>query len=186
MGRFLKNKMWALMSKMVIKMEAVMNRIMMKMEASHETNEDIDQVADGIDNIDENTDIYSGVWRRVMGVEIKHRMMKFMWSQSFVSGAIHWIAYDVVANGSGFRSLLVSFSIADEVFGEIMLPDALVGAFPTNLSVMLFEESLAIVKYGWKRNGASCEVWVMKQYGVLESWSRLYRIRLVPGMGKVV
>lgn len=59
MGRFLKNKMWALMSKMVIKMEAVMNRIMMKMEASHETNEDIDQVADGIDNIDENTDIYS-------------------------------------------------------------------------------------------------------------------------------
>ncbi|XP_055807879.1 F-box protein At3g07870-like [Solanum dulcamara] len=130
--------------------------------------------------------INSGVWRRVVGVEIKHCMVEFMWSQAFVNGSVHWIAYDVVPNGGGIRSLVMSFSVADEVFGEIMLPDALVGVIATNLSIMLFEESLAVVKYEGEIDGASCEVWVMKQYGVLESWSRLYRINFVAGMEKVV
>ncbi|WMV49654.1 hypothetical protein MTR67_043039 [Solanum verrucosum] len=67
-----------------------------------------------------------------------------------------------------------------------MLPDALAGVTPTNLSIMLFEESLVVVNYGREIDGASCEVWVMKQYGVLKSWSRLYRINLVVGMEKVV
>ncbi|KAH0722295.1 hypothetical protein KY290_004976 [Solanum tuberosum] len=130
--------------------------------------------------------INSGIWRRVTGVEIKHCMMEFMWSQAFVNGAVHWIAYDVVANGGGLRSLVMPFSIADEVFGEIMLPDALVGVIPTNLSIMLFEESLAIVGYKREIDDTSCEVWVMEQYRVLESWSRLYRINLVADMEKVV
>ncbi|KAH0751589.1 hypothetical protein KY285_004737 [Solanum tuberosum] len=96
--------------------------------------------------------INSGVWRRVVGIEIKN-----------------------------FKT----FSIADELFGEIMLPDALVGVTTTNLLIMLFEESLLVVKYGSEMGGDSCEVWVMKQYGVLESWSRLYHINLVAGMEKV-
>ncbi|KAH0643570.1 hypothetical protein KY290_035048 [Solanum tuberosum] len=130
--------------------------------------------------------IISGVWRRVVGVEIKHCMVDVMWSQAFVNGVLHWIAYDVVPNGCEIRSLVMSFSIEDEVFGEIMLTDALAGVTPTNLSIMLFEESLVVVNYGREIDGASCEVWVMKQYGVLESWSRLYRINLVVGMEKVV
>ncbi|KAH0778378.1 hypothetical protein KY290_004805 [Solanum tuberosum] len=130
--------------------------------------------------------INSGVWRRVIGVEIKHCIVEFMWSQVFVNGNVHWIAYDLVANGGDLRSLVMTFSIADEVFGEIMLPDALVGVIATNLSIMLFEESLAVVKYEREIDGASCEVWVMKQYGVLESWSRLYCINLVAGMEKIV
>ncbi|XP_004248467.1 F-box protein At3g07870-like [Solanum lycopersicum] len=130
--------------------------------------------------------INSGVWRRVIGVEIKHCVVEFMWSQVFVNGVVHWIAYDVVANGGELRSLVMTFSIADEVFGEIMLPDALVGVIATNLSVLLFEESLAVVKYEREIDVASCEVWVMNQYGVSESWSRLYSINLVAGMERVV
>ncbi|KAH0751749.1 hypothetical protein KY285_004897 [Solanum tuberosum] len=105
---------------------------------------------------------------------------------AFVNGVVHWIAYDVVANGGGLRSLVMTCSIADEVFGEIMLPDALVSVIPMNLSIMLFEESLVVVRYEREIDDASCEVWVMKQYGVLESWSRLYRINLVVDMEKVV
>lgn len=81
-----------------------------------------------------------------MGFEIKH-YMEFMWSQAFVIGAVHWIAHDVVGYGSGFRSVIMPFGIADEMIGEIMLPDALVGVNPMNLLIMLFEESLAIVMY---------------------------------------
>jgi len=81
--------------------------------------------------------------------------------RAFVNGVVHWIAYDVVPNVCGIQSLVMSFSIADEMFGEIMLPDALDGVTPTNLSIMLFEESL-VVNYGREIDGASCEVWVMK------------------------
>ncbi|KAK4350916.1 hypothetical protein RND71_030229 [Anisodus tanguticus] len=67
----------------------------------------------------------------------------------------------------------MAFSVADEVFKEIMLPDDLVGEIATNLLVMVFEGSLDVVKYEREIYGSSCEVWVMKSYGVLESWSRL-------------
>lgn len=36
--------------------------------------------------------------------------------------------------------VIMSFSIADEVFREIMLPDDLAGVTPINLLIMLFEE----------------------------------------------
>ncbi|KAG5592120.1 hypothetical protein H5410_042634 [Solanum commersonii] len=142
-------------------------------------------------NVPPEVEIYSiktGVWRSVMGVEIKHYMMEFWWSRDFVNGVVHWIAYDVVPNGGGNRNLVTSFSIVDEVFGEIMFSDALFGVISTNLSIKKFEESLAVVKYVSEISGASCEceVWVMRQYGVLESWSRLYRINLVTTMMKVV
>ncbi|KAK4737907.1 hypothetical protein R3W88_001604 [Solanum pinnatisectum] len=107
--------------------------------------------------------INSGVWRRVVGVKIKHCMVEVLWSRAFVNGVVHWIKYDVVPNGCGIRTLVMSFSIAD----------ALAGVTPTNLSIMLFEESLVVVNYEREIDGASCEVWVMKQYGVLESWSGL-------------
>ncbi|KAH0719889.1 hypothetical protein KY284_004919 [Solanum tuberosum] len=140
-------------------------------------------------NVPPEVEIYSiktGVWRSVMGVEIKHCMVELGWSQAFVNGAVHWIAYDVVPNGGGNRNLVMSFSITDEVFGEIMLPDALVGVISTSLSIKKFEESLVVVKYVREISDVSCEVLVIKRYGVLESWSRLYCINLVADMVKVV
>ncbi|CAN4087210.1 unnamed protein product [Withania somnifera] len=145
---------------------------------------------DDVYNVPPEVEVYSskrGIWRRVMGVEIKHCIMEFMWCQVWLNGVVHWIAYDVVANGGGIRNLVMSFSVADEVFGEIMLPDDLVSEIAMNLGVTVFEGSLAVVKYERGLDGGgSCEVWVMKSYGVVESWNRLYRINLVAGMEKVV
>ncbi|KAH0730676.1 hypothetical protein KY289_001864 [Solanum tuberosum] len=45
--------------------------------------------------------INSGVWKRVVGVEIKHCMVEVMWSRDFVNGVVHWIKYEVVLNGCG-------------------------------------------------------------------------------------
>ncbi|WMV49381.1 hypothetical protein MTR67_042766 [Solanum verrucosum] len=117
--------------------------------------------------------INSGVQRRVVGFGIKHCIVEVMLSWAFVKGFVH-------------RILIMTFNIADEVFGEIMLPDALTGGIATGLSLMLFEESLVVVKHGKGMYGVFYEVWVMKKYGVLESWSRLYRISLVANLKKVV
>ncbi|KAG5612460.1 hypothetical protein H5410_023741, partial [Solanum commersonii] len=54
----------------------------------------------------------------------------------------------------------MTFNIADEMFGEIMLPKALVGARVSDLSILLFELSL-VVKYVRERKRVSCEIWVM-------------------------
>ncbi|XP_059301380.1 F-box protein At3g07870-like [Lycium ferocissimum] len=140
-------------------------------------------------NIPPEVEIFSintMVWRRVIGVEVKHFLVEFMWSQVFLNGAVHWIAYDVDSANGGVRSLVMSFSVGDEVFKAIMLPEGLVSEIATNLSVMVFEGLLCVVKYQREIDGGSCEVWVMKNYGVLESWSRLYRINLVEDMEKVV
>ncbi|KAG5579667.1 hypothetical protein H5410_050294 [Solanum commersonii] len=115
--------------------------------------------------------INSGVWRRVVGFGIKHCIVEVMSSQAFVKGFVHWIVYDFVVNGGGLRVLIMTFNIADEVFGEIMLPDALTGGIATGLSLMLFEESLVVVKYGRGMYGVSM---------------KLYRINLVANLKKVV
>ncbi|KAK4362995.1 hypothetical protein RND71_018236 [Anisodus tanguticus] len=119
-------------------------------------------------NIPPEVEVFSlntGAWRRVIGVEVKHCLVEFMWSQAFVNGSVHCIAYDVDPVNGGVRSLAMAFSVADEVFKEIMLPDDLVGEITMNLSVMVFEGSFVVVKYEAEIDGGSGEVWVMKSYG---------------------
>ncbi|KAH0649065.1 hypothetical protein KY290_035047 [Solanum tuberosum] len=77
------------------------------------------------------------VWRRVVGIEINHCMVEVIWSQS----------------------LVISFSIANEVYREIMLSDALAGMekvvgfrnngdvlFSTRRNDLNYMESLILLK----------------------------------------
>ena len=66
--------------------------------------------------------INSGVWRRVVGFEIKHCIVKIMLSPVFVNGLFMFY----VANGGRHRILITTFNIAAEVFGEITLPNAII------------------------------------------------------------
>ncbi|CAN4117500.1 unnamed protein product [Withania somnifera] len=124
---------------------------------------------DGVYNVPPEVEVYSS--------GCGHCVVVSVCGQAFLNGVVHWIAYDVVDNGGGVRSLVMSFRIGDKVFGEIMLPDELGSEDAMNLGVMVFEG------YG---GGGSYEVWVMKSYGVVESWSRLYRINLVVYMKEIV
>ncbi|CAH9138491.1 unnamed protein product [Cuscuta epithymum] len=76
--------------------------------------------------------------------------------------------------------------MADELFGEIMLPDELSQERAANLYIMALDESVAVVKYDREIHGGSCILWVMKEYGVVESWSRLHSIELVEVMERIV
>ena len=67
--------------------------------------------------------INSGVWRRVVGFEIKHCIVEIMLSPVFVNGLFMFY----VANGGKHRILITTFNIAAEVSGEIMLPNAIIG-----------------------------------------------------------
>ncbi|XP_058203814.1 F-box/kelch-repeat protein At3g23880-like [Rhododendron vialii] len=90
-------------------------------------------------------------------------------SQAFVSGALHWFS-----RGNGSR-VIVSFDLLKETFGEVAEPDYQDGLHPARLDAL---------------NGCLCilrtfkdflDVWVMKEYGTRESWTKLVVIPYVSG-----
>ncbi|KAK2665643.1 hypothetical protein Ddye_004217 [Dipteronia dyeriana] len=88
----------------------------------------------------------------------------------FVKGCVHWCARVSCYLDSKCPWLIVSFDFVDEVFQKIMLPN--------DLSTSDGAKLLNVV------NGCLCvfaavdevrsvyELWVMKEYGVVESWTR--------------
>ncbi|XP_062001653.1 F-box protein CPR1-like [Rosa rugosa] len=80
----------------------------------------------------------------------------------------------------GGDSFIAYFNLATEVFGEIMIPEAL---RKDECSISRYGESLALIKekrYNWDDPAnCGCDIWVMKEYGVAESWTFLYSIVMV-------
>ncbi|CAK7328241.1 unnamed protein product [Dovyalis caffra] len=94
--------------------------------------------------------------------------------QVFIDGVVYWLVYRVV-NGKK-KSFALSFDLSDESFDEIMLPECLASKNP---SISVLQKSLALME------GAQgcCHVWVMKEYGVEESWTKEFSIDLRIFMG---
>lgn len=99
------------------------------------------------------------------------------WSQVFFNGSVHWIAYHGHAEEGGIRKLVASCHMGNEVFHESMLPDCLATQHLTDLNITVLEDSLAVLEYNM-RIVESCCIWVMKEYGVAESWTKLLSFRL--------
>lgn len=127
----------------------------------------------------------TGSWRDVNAGAPLSYMVEYTWSQVFVSGCVHWLAYRKQGE-SGSRNLLVSFHMGDEVFGEVMLPDSLANDIVYDMSVSICRDSLAALKYNKEIGQESCVVWVMREYGVSESWTKLYTIRVLETLTRTI
>lgn len=129
-----------------------------------------------------------GFWRRIGNVGLRSCIPDFVWSQAFLNGVVHWVAYQSCGQGNGstsFRSLIVGFGMDNETFSEIMLPSALAMELTMNLFIKTYRNSLAVINQR-EIDNKSCNIWVMQEYGVVESWTKMYSIDLVHGMVKVV
>ncbi|KAK9160751.1 hypothetical protein Syun_007092 [Stephania yunnanensis] len=85
-----------------------------------------------------------------------------------LNGALHWVA--TRCNALDESSLIISFDIGDEVFREVPLPEFEDGKGQVNVAVLA--GCLCILRHC----KLHLEVWVMKRYGVGESWTRLFLI----------
>ncbi|XP_075637740.1 F-box/kelch-repeat protein At3g23880-like [Castanea sativa] len=95
----------------------------------------------------------------------------------FFNGALHSIAY------SQNHNFILSFDVNDERFRKILLPpNYLNGVSVYTQYLAVFKGSLALIVFGEgvAENSNICHIWVMKEYGVVESWTK----RSVP-MGEV-
>ncbi|KAK9016760.1 hypothetical protein V6N11_079254 [Hibiscus sabdariffa] len=87
----------------------------------------------------------------------------------FVNGAVHWIGYQK-RNNVGFTNVILGFDLSAEEFFEISLPESLIGLGPMDLLTMKYgESSIAVLK---SDRGSEDELWVMKDYGVVGSWTK--------------
>ncbi|XP_007023262.2 PREDICTED: F-box/kelch-repeat protein At3g06240 [Theobroma cacao] len=94
-------------------------------------------------------------------------------SQGVNFGAIHWLGM-VEKNRNAMQVELVSFDVSTEAFKLFPLPDfAPREIWPMWIDV--YKNSHCVVKPG---EGAFYEIWVMEEYGVQESWTRLHAIQL--------
>lgn len=91
---------------------------------------------------------------------------------AFVNGALHWVQRRTV----GEDKFILWFHMGSELFGEIMMPE---GLTRERCFVLRYEESLALLKSEeLQGNCSKFDIWVMKEHGVVESWTKLFTVNL--------
>jgi F-box interacting protein len=109
-------------------------------------------------------------WRKVVLSEPDIGSIEEMLQSPFLffNGALHNLAY------YGDHCFILSFDVNDERFWKIMLPqNYYVGFTPDVERLEVFKGLLALIAFGIDLNGiGKCHIWVMREYGVVESWTK--------------
>ncbi|KAK3025753.1 hypothetical protein RJ639_040445 [Escallonia herrerae] len=114
-------------------------------------------------------DMSTDSWREIAAV------VPYVWyfpcSELLFNGAFHWWADDEDHGGES----MLSFHISTEVFQQIRLPS--VCAFPdgNERAFLALNESIALILFDASEQ-TSFDIWLMTEYGVAESWTKLITI----------
>ncbi|KAL0002017.1 hypothetical protein SO802_015798 [Lithocarpus litseifolius] len=125
----------------------------------------------------------TGAWRTIPGPGSRFIIVE-QFSSVFVNGSVHWFAEGV---GVMVCNMIMSFDIKDEVFHEMAVPKCFEGRLNLNMKVAVLGGLLALVPCNSNLDfsGPCYSVWVMKEYGVVESWTKLYDINVGEGLDSV-
>ncbi|XP_071705101.1 F-box/kelch-repeat protein At3g06240-like [Rutidosis leptorrhynchoides] len=108
-------------------------------------------------------DVYSlrtNTWTRVTDYPYKHHWWTNK-ADGIVNGFLHWIT-----KGLNDLPVIVSFCLANEKFSEVSLPNDLDILIKCSVCELVnFDGKLAIFLEG--------KIWLMKEYGVKESWTKI-------------
>ncbi|XP_058006578.1 F-box/kelch-repeat protein At3g23880-like [Hevea brasiliensis] len=122
-------------------------------------------------------------WRKVDNNDLKYVIADFSTS-AFLNGTCHWVATKP-PNGPGACDAIVSFSLGEEVFGEMEVPDCLVKQYYF-IDVAVSDGSLLLVAITKLTEEGCFSVWKMKEYGVPGSWTNLFNISHLAGIRRLV
>lgn len=103
---------------------------------------------------------------------------------TYFNGALHWITITDEASYVIPNSIL-SFDLDTEVFKEIMLPKLDIVNGQRSRSIGVFKDRLScsvdppnILERTIPPDHTNIEIWSMEEYGVHQSWVKLFKIRL--------
>ncbi|KAK2984610.1 hypothetical protein RJ640_029116 [Escallonia rubra] len=94
----------------------------------------------------------------------------------YVKGAFHWLGRRTAHTEDQDHSCaIVSFDFSDEVFREVMLPTQITTPEAYGRYLYVYKDSLALYQ---AKTVFDCNIhlWVMEEYGVSESWTKLYSV----------
>ncbi|KAM7473165.1 hypothetical protein LguiB_020408 [Lonicera macranthoides] len=129
--------------------------------------------------------VKTGAWRGISTPAPLCHIGGDLWRQRFFNGAAHWVACTL--NCGQEHSLILSFDMCDEVFREIKLPECLAGESPWCMGMVVIQDSFSVVENDKSRQFLHVlSVWVMKDYGVVESWTKQYKIDTEAGLGRLL
>ena len=120
----------------------------------------------------------SNSWRRLHfpfapDLIIRSISSSFMLPIPFVSGALHWMLHEGKDKEPPRRSFILKFDVNEEKFGMIATPfgDTNEQSYP-----IVFKGKLALTEH---EGHSLLNVWVMKDYGVHQSWTKLFVVPLL-------
>lgn len=121
----------------------------------------------------------TGFWKNITAVAPVFTICSFgtYAPQAFINGILHWGAKRRVNND--WCNFIVSFDFRNEVFGEVMLAEDLACASKDSITVIGGGNSLTVYQVTSSPAPCSCNIWVMKEYGVVDSWSKLFTFNLM-------
>ncbi|PIA46187.1 hypothetical protein AQUCO_01500006v1 [Aquilegia coerulea] len=98
-----------------------------------------------------------------------------------VNGYIHWQGS---ANPRTYIGKIIAFDIEGESFIEVPLPESISSKKKAsfNMNVAEFEGQLCLVSYDETRYSNKNDIWVMKDYGLKESWTKLFSIEMLKSL----
>lgn len=104
-------------------------------------------------------------------------------SHAFLHGAVHWIRYR-----SDKSMVIVISDVHEEVFREIEVPSGIAHLGEENLSLMVYRDSLSVgagerFMFLIEPLSGVLSIWVMRQYGVKESWTKQFSIDMLDQRG---
>lgn len=121
--------------------------------------------------------ISSGCWRK-LHVDVP-RNMSFNSPRevmAYIKGVCFWLRMSLVENIES----IVAFDMTQEVFKSTPLPDASVigDLYGTHKCLTGLNDSLAFILFPQRQNTEKClDIWVLSEFGVKESWTKLVTIR---------
>ncbi|XP_050368402.1 F-box protein CPR1-like [Argentina anserina] len=97
----------------------------------------------------------------------------------FSNGCVHWVVTRTEQLDKPASEVVAGFDVVNETFREVPMPEM---DRKCQISVGHLEGWLCIVA---KYEGVGVDVWSMKQYGVKESWCKLFTVKQVQGVGRL-
>ncbi|BFG22412.1 hypothetical protein CerSpe_086860 [Prunus speciosa] len=131
----------------------------------------------GLQTLAEVYSLATGTWSSLGVVSPRTcLMLEKAANNVFVNGVLHWsvICYKTNDYHHPYDSIL-AFDLGKEVFHEIFMPEGIEWNFEVSsrLSISGDRKSIALFKVDNRNGDCILDIWVMKEYGRTESWTKL-------------
>ncbi|XVF71574.1 hypothetical protein PTKIN_Ptkin12aG0049100 [Pterospermum kingtungense] len=113
-------------------------------------------------------------WKKIAIPNLGFVLWHSLQPSTFINGASHWLGGDI---NSLRRLFIVSFQFEEEVFLDMELPTCK-SNYASNLSLHIAEYQGFLSLIVEQVNVNIYELWVMKEYGVADSWVKQFAIEV--------